>query len=120
MRARINLAGLEVAGGTAMAALSWCTLVAHAVLMMVLAWRWAYGHDSFTALGAVMLSALMLGFVAAAANVLRNLGRPAETSAPIPDEQPDALLLFPAEAPVDVNHRALTPQLLAPRRKALL
>jgi len=108
-----------MARGAAIVALAWCTLVTHAVLMIGLTWRWAFEGEPYSVLGAVMLSALIFGFVVAAAIVVRSLGRPAETGAAAADEPLDAFLLFPEEGPAE-NEFVLAPQSLATRRKALL
>ena len=100
-------------------ALAWCTIVVHAILMIVLAWRWAFWYEPYTILGAGMLSALMLGFLGAAATVVKSLGRTAQPYTEQSDEQQDALLLFPAEDS-EQNDLVIAPQLLATRRKALL
>ncbi len=106
-------------GRTAIVALAWCTLVVHAALMIALTWRWAFQYEAWTIFGAGVLSALMVGFVGAAAIVVQSLGRTAESEIVNVDELPDALLLFPAEES-PTNDRDRAPQLLAPRRKALL
>src|SRR5262249_10509819 len=95
VRTHIRFAWFRIARGAAIVALAWCTLVTHAVLMIGLTWRWAFEDEPYSVLGAVMLSALILGFVVAAAIVVRSLGRPAETGATTADEPPDAFLLFP-------------------------
>ena len=120
VRTHIRFAWFRIARGAAIVALAWCTLVTHAVLMIGLTWRWAFEDEPYSVLGAVMLSALILGFVVAAAIVVRSLGRPAETGpATAIDEPPDAFLLFPEEAPAE-NEFVLAPHSLATRRKALL
>lgn len=100
-------------------ALAWCTIVVHAILMIALAWRWAFWYEPYTILGAGTLSALMLGFLGAAATVVKSLGRTAQPHTSRHEEQQDALLLFPAEDS-EKNDLVLAPQLLATRRKALL
>ena len=119
VRTHIRFAWFRIARGAATVALAWCTLVTHAALMMGLTWRWAFQREPYSVLGAVMLSALILGFFVAGAIVVRSLGRPAETRALSADEPADALLLFPAEGPAK-NEFVLAPQSLATRRKALL
>jgi hypothetical protein len=106
-------------GQAAIVALAWCTLVFHAALMIALTWRWAFQYEAWTIFGAGVLSALMMGFIGAAAIVVQSLGRTAESQSVDVDELPDALLLFPAEAS-STNDRDRAPQLLAPRQKALL
>ena len=104
---------------TAVLALAWVTIVVHAVLMIALAWRWAFRYDAYSTLGAVTLSALMLGFLGAVATVVKSLGHPAQSHAETNEEQPDALALFPAEDS-HANDLVLGSHLLATRRKALL
>ena len=120
VRTHIRFAWFRVARGAAIVALAWCTLLTHAVLMIGLSWRWAFQREPYSVLGAVMLSALILGFVVAAAIVARSLGRPAELAASsMSDEPADALMLFPPEAPAKTPF-VLAPQVLATPRKALL
>jgi hypothetical protein len=82
---------------TAIAALAWTTMVIHAVLMITLTWRWAFRDELFSVLGAVTLSALMLGFLGAVATVVKSLGHPAQSRAETSAEPSDPLLLFPPE-----------------------
>ena len=120
MRTPRRPAGLDViVSGTANVALAWCTIVIHAILMIALAWRWAFWYEPFTILDAGMLSALMLAFLGASATVVTHLGRTAESPMAHADEDRDALLLFPAEDS-DTTDLVLGEQLLATRRKALL
>jgi hypothetical protein len=114
-----RLVTLDIPSGTAIVALAWCTLVADAVCMITITWRWAFAYEPYTPLGAIILSALMLGFIGAAATVVKSLGRPAKTSTGTSREQQDALSLFPAEDSA-ANDLLLGPHLLATRRKALL
>ena len=72
-------------------------MVIHAVLMITLTWRWAFRDEPYSTLGAVTLSALMLGFFGAVATVVKSLGHPAQSRAETSDEPPDPLLLFPPE-----------------------
>jgi hypothetical protein len=118
MRARIRFSRRGTASVTS-AALAWLTIVLDAILMIVLAWRWAFGEEPYSALSAVTLSALLLGFAAATATAVTTLGRPAKTRASSIDDQTDALLLFPVEDLTDSNH-VLTSHSLATHRKALL
>lgn len=73
----------------------------HAVLMITLTWRWAFQYEPYSTLGAVTLSALMLGFLGAVATVVKSLGHPAQSRAGTNVEPPDPLLLFPPENSVD-------------------
>jgi hypothetical protein len=79
------------------AALAWTTMVIHAALMITLTWRWAFRSEPYSTLGAVTLSALMLGFLGAVATVVKSLGHPAQSRAEASSEPPDPLLLFPPE-----------------------
>ncbi len=91
----------------------------HGVLMITLTWRWAFRYEPYSTLGAVTLSALMLGFFGAAATVFKSLGHPAQSRAATNPEEPDALLLFPPED-FGAEDAFLPSQLLATHRKALL
>src|SRR3954447_7215168 len=82
---------------TAIAALGWTTMAVHAVLMITLTWRWAFRGEPCSILGAVTLSALMLGFLGAVATIVKTLGHPAQSRAAANAEPPDPLLLFPPE-----------------------
>jgi hypothetical protein len=104
---------------TAVLALAWVSIVVDAVLMIALAWRWAFRQNDYSTLGAVTLSALMLGFLGAVATVVNSLGHPAQSHAETNDEQRDGLALFPAEDS-HANHLVVGSHLLATRRKALL
>jgi hypothetical protein len=73
------------------------TMVIHAVLMITLAWRWAFRYEPYSVFGAVTLSALMLGFLGAVATVVKSLGHRAPPHAERSPEPPDPLLLFPPE-----------------------
>lgn len=120
MRAQLQFAWPDTGSmSTAVLALAWVTLVAHAVLMIAIAWRWAFRYDAYSTLGAVTLSALMLSFLAAVRTVVKSLGHPAESHAESHAEQPDGLLLFPAEDS-HADDLVLGSHLLATRRKALL
>ena len=95
-------------------------VLAYGSLMITLMWRWAVIGEPYTALGAVTLSTLMLGFLrdaVLAVERLASIGQPLISAGK--NEQQDALLLFPAE---DSGARdlALTPRMLATGRKALL
>jgi hypothetical protein len=119
MRARIRFPGLRTASVRPAPALAWLTIVLDAVLMIVLAWRWAFRGEPYSPLGAVTLSALMLGFAVATTTAMTTLGRPAKTPSPSVDDQSDALMLFPAEDLTDSN-RVITSHSLATHQKALL
>jgi hypothetical protein len=98
MRSQAQLASRETRSrNTAIAALAWTTMVVHAVLMITLTWRWAFRDEPCSTLGAVTLSALMLGFFGAVATVVKSLGHPAQSRAETSAEPPDPLLLFPPE-----------------------
>jgi hypothetical protein len=99
--------------------IAWFTFLTHAVLMIALSWRWAFQHEPYTILGAVTLSALMLGFFQASATAVAGLGRPAGTRTARRNEDQNALLLFPAEES-GANDFVRAPRLLATGRKALL
>jgi hypothetical protein len=77
MQAHIRFPGLRTASVRPAAA--WLTIVLNAVLMIVLAWQWAFRDEPYSPLSAVTLSALMLGFAAATATAVTTLGRPAKT-----------------------------------------
>jgi len=98
---------------------AWFTILAHAVLMIALSWRWAYQNEPYTILGAVTLSTLMLGFFRASVSIVERLGHAGSPSKARKNEEQSALLLFPAE---DSGSKdlVLSPPLLATRRKALL
>ena len=131
VRTHVRFASLNIAGSSVLVALAWGTIVVHTVLMIALAWRFAFA-DAYSALGAGILSALMMGFLGAGATVLKSLGRPAQSRPAAADEQQDALLLFPSENPAVFTDSAATrddraendleiaPRTLATRRKALL
>jgi uncharacterized membrane protein YwzB len=120
MRAQLQFARPDTESmSTALQALAWVTIVVHAVLMIAIAWRWAFRYDDYSTLGAVTLSALMLGFLSAVASVVKSLGHPAQSHAETHDEQSDGLALFPAEDS-HANDLVLGSHLLATRRKALL
>jgi hypothetical protein len=98
MRRQVQLASRETRSrNVAIAALAWTTMVIHAVLMITLTWRWAFRYEPYSILGAVTLSALMLGFLGAVATVVKSLGPPAPSRAETSVEPPDPLLLFPPE-----------------------
>jgi hypothetical protein len=120
MRGQAQFAWRETRSkSAAIAALAWTTMVADAVLMITLTWRWAFRDEPFSTLGAVTLSALMLGFLGAAATVVKSLGHPAQSRAETNAEEPDALLLFPPEDS-SVDDLLVAPHVLATHRKALL
>ena len=87
--------------------------------MIAIAWRWVFRYDAYSTLGAVTLSALMLSFLGAVATIFKSLGHPAQSHTETNKEQPDALLLFPAEDS-HANDLVFGSHLLATRRKALL
>jgi len=120
MRRQAQLASRETRSRiVAIAALAWTTLVIHAVLMITLTWRWAFRYETYSPLGAVTLSALMLGFLGAVATVVKSLGHPAQSRAEASSEPPDPLLLFPPEN-FGADDAIPVPQLLATHQKALL
>ena len=82
---------------TAIATLAWTTMIIHAALMITLTWRWAFRYEPCSALGAVTLSALMLGYLGAVATLVTRLGHPAQSRAAANAEPLDPLLLFPPE-----------------------
>jgi hypothetical protein len=98
---------------------AWFTILAHAVLMIALSWRWAYQNEPYTILGAVTLSTLMLGFFRASVSIVERLGHAGSPRKARKNEEQSALLLFPAEDS-GANDLVLSPPLLATRRKALL
>jgi uncharacterized membrane protein len=91
----------------------WMAITAYGILMIALMWRWAVIGEPLTVFGAVTLSVLMLGFLRDAAITLESLGRSAPPKRK--NEQPDALLLFPAED-IDANDLVLAPRIVATRR----
>jgi hypothetical protein len=95
----------------------WITTTAYAILVIARMWRWAFAAEPYSIFGAVTLSVLMLGFLRDAVITLESLGRSTQSSPK--HEQPNALLLFPAED-ANANDLALAPHILATRRSALL
>jgi hypothetical protein len=99
--------------------IAWLTFLMHAVLMIALSWRWAFQHETYTVLGAVTLSTLMLAFFQASVTLVASLGRSGEARNRRRNEEQNALLLFPAED-LQKNDFVPAPRLLATGRKALL